>query len=134
MALPVFKLGAFDFLSIDGVPPVRQTEGQLVVRPGVDGVACWLTGQRGQPFTVRTRVDCQSRADALAKRYAYAQLSFAGKQKLIWSDYAVETEDGAQVLVLAVRMIQLGALLASSGGLNPPSLGYLDCEWDLILC
>jgi len=134
MALPVFKIGAHEFLSLDGVPPVRESEGQLVVRPGVDGVAFWLTGQRGQPFTLRSRVDCESKAAALAKRYEYAQLVFAGKQKLVWGDHQIETEDGAQVMVLAVRTLRANELLASSGGLNAPSLGYLECEWDLILC
>lgn len=130
----VFKIGPHLFLSIDGVPPVRQQQGQLVVRPGVNGVAFVLTGTRGVPFTVRTRVDCESKAAALAKRVEYAELAFAGKQSMIWGDHSVVTEDGAKVMVLEVRTLACGELLVSSGGLNPPSLGYLECEWDLILC
>lgn len=130
----VFKIGPHTFLSIDGVPPVRQEQGQLVVRPGVPGVAFVLTGKRGVPFTVRTRVDYASKAVALAKRAEYAELAFAGKQQLIWSDHPLLTEDGAQVMVLEVRTIACGELLVSSGGLNSPSLGYLECEWDLQLC
>ena len=130
----VFQIGPHTFLTLDGTPPMREQEGQIIVRPGVAGLAFWLTGERGQPFTLVSRVDCASKADALAKRYEYRQLVLAGKQSLIWGDHNLETEDGAKVMVLAVRPQRLGELLVSSGGLNSPSLGYLDCEWDLVLC
>ncbi len=130
----VFKIGSFTFLSIDGVPPVRQQQGQLVVRPGVAGVAFVLTGERGVPFTVRTRCDYASKAAAMNKRAEYAALAFAGKQSMVWGDHSVVTEGGAKVMVLEVRTLACGELLASSGGLNAPSLGFLECEWDLELC
>lgn len=129
-----FKIGVHTFISLDGVPPVRQQQGQIIVRPGVDGNAFWLHGKRGTPFTLVSRVDCASKAAAMAKRYEYAELTFAGKQVLVWGDHALETEDGAKVIVLDVRQRRVGELLVSSGGLNAPSLGYLECEWDLILC
>lgn len=131
----VFKIGSHTFLSIDGVPPVRQQEGQIVVRPGVNGSAFWLTGKRGQPFTVRTRVDCTSKAAAMAKRVEYTQLVFAGKQSMTWGDHLIATDgDDAKVMVLAVRPILAVEIVTSSGGLNAPSEGFLECEWDLCLC
>lgn len=129
-----FRIGSFYFLSIDGVPPVRQQQPQVIVRPGVDGVSFWLTGSRGVPFTVRTRVDCESKDDAFAKRYEYSQVVGVGKLPMVWGDQSMFLEDNAQVMVLAVRPIVCRELLASSGGLNSPSEGYLEAEWDLILC
>lgn len=129
-----FRIGTHYFLSLNGPPPVRQQEGQIIVRPGVPGLAFWLTGERGQPFTLVSQVDCASKAAALAKRYEYRELVLAGKQDLVWGDHYFTTEDGAKVMVLAVRTLRVGELLTSSGGLNAPSLGYLDCEWDLVLC
>lgn len=131
----VFKIGSHVFLSIDGVPPVRQREGQLVVRPGVNGVAFVLTGKRGTPFSVRTRVDCESKAAAMAKRVEYTELVFAGKQTMVWGDHPLLTDgDSAKVMVLAVRPLICTQVVTSSGGINAPSGGYLECEWDLILC
>jgi len=131
----VFKIGPHTFLSIDGVPPVRQQEGQIIVRPGVNGSAFWLTGKRGEPFTVRTRVDCTTKAAAMAKRVEYAELAFAGKQSMTWGDHLVATDgDDAKVMVLAVRPLRADEIVTSSGGLNSPSNGFLECEWDLILC
>lgn len=131
----VYSIGAHQFLTLDGVPPVRQQEPALVVRPGVDGVSAVYTGKRGRPFALRSRVDCSTKAAALAKRVEYSQLVGAGKQKLIWGDHHVETDDpdGPQVLVLRVETLACGELLTSSGGLNPPSGAYLDCAWDLVL-
>ncbi len=129
-----YSIGEFQFLSLDGVPPCRKDELAVIVRPGVDGLAFLITGKRGQPFTLRSRVDCESRDNAMAKRAEYAALVGAGKQTLVWGNYALASEDDAKVMVLDVRPIMAGELLVSSGGLNAPSLGYLECDWDLILC
>lgn len=129
-----YRIGEFLFLSLDGVPPCRKDELAVIVRPGVDGLAFLKTGKRGQQFTLRSRADYASREDAMVKRVEYAALVGAGKQALVWGDYPLDSENGAQVMVLDVRPIMAGELLVSSGGLNPPSLGYLECDWDLVLC
>jgi hypothetical protein len=132
-----FKIGPHRFLSLDGVPPVRARQGEIVVRPGVDGLSFWIHGTRGVPFTVRSRVDYESKAAAMAKRVEYSQLVLAGRQVLVWGDYPLTSDgDDARVMVLDVRPVfgGCGELLLSSGGLNPPSLGYLECDWDLVVC
>lgn len=128
-----FKIGRHQFLSIDGVPPVRQDQGEVIVRPGVNGLSFWNLGTRGTPFTVRTRVDYRSRAQAMTKRAEYAALTLAGPVTMVWGGYFLKADNNARVMVLEVLPLFVGELLVSSGGLNPPSLAYLECEWQLVL-
>lgn len=130
--MSVFSIGPFAFISLDGVPPPVCQQPEVVAHPGVDSLSVWRTGKRGRPFTVRSRVDCASKAAAFALRKQYTEQIATGPHLMTWSDQLLVSEQ-AQVIVLDVRPGQVQELLGSSGGLNPPSLGWLECEWDLIL-
>ncbi|MGE3666637.1 MAG: hypothetical protein AB7G51_08440 [Steroidobacteraceae bacterium] len=130
--MSVFRLGPFAFLSLDGVPDTVRQEVEVIAHPGVDSVSVWRMGKRARPFTCRSRVDCESKAAGFALRKEYSELIATGPHELVWSDQLLVTEQ-AQVIVLDVRPDEVQELLGSSGGLNPPSLAWLACEWDLIL-
>ncbi len=61
----------FPFTTMEGVlvPPSQTLERD--VRPGVDGIGLWLTGERGEPFSIVTRLDCVSVSAALTAFAAY---------------------------------------------------------------
>ena len=74
-----------DFLDLQGMPtPVRQMFDR-VMRPGVDGIGIWYTGERGDPFQVQTISDYASEANANSA-YATAQAMVGLKRDLYWQD------------------------------------------------
>jgi len=127
------RIGQCEFIALHGNPegPRRLTE--LLSRPGVDGVAVWELGVRGTRFTLRSGVDLPSVQWAEYVMERYHELIGADPVQLVHGriDYA---PCGWQVAVLDVRRVRAVALLKSVGGLaqNAPSLGWLECDWDLV--
>jgi hypothetical protein len=61
----------FPFLTIQGALfPTRPTF-EREVRPGVNGIGIWSTGNRGEPFQIATTLDCVSIAAAGTAFAAY---------------------------------------------------------------
>lgn len=125
------SIGEFGFLSLIGHPPGIQQELELLQRPGVNGVGLWKTGFRGRPFRLRSLVDAQSKEDAREYYTLYCELIGADPVQLIYSDHDSEDE-GYRVAVLSVTPLDIRALANSAGGLNSPSLGWIECDWDLV--
>lgn len=131
MALLTQQIGPFFFLDIKGAPEFTGPQLELIVRPGVDGTAVFYTGYRGIPFTVRTTVDTANLAAALNGYDAYRGLKGANPVVMIWQGLPIV---GQLFQVLDVRHAPGSprAFLNSTLGLNPPSRGWLSCEWDLL--
>ena len=133
MSIPTNSIGDFQFIALDGQPELIRQEIELVFRRGVNGAAFWRTGERGRPFRLRSRVDAQSKADAQALYATYKQLVGADPVTLVWSGLDYELRDGVQVVVVDVTQADCRSLAATGGtGLNPPSLGWLECDWELM--
>lgn len=126
--MSLHQLGPFRFITLDGVPDPSSQSIELIVRPGVDGVAALRTGKRGVPFRAISRVDVDTKADAQELLDAYKAVKESDPLELIWSDHA-----RGRVLVLDVRPLDLREILGGTGGLSANSGGWLECEWDLVL-
>jgi hypothetical protein len=125
------RIGDHQFVWLHGSPEASRQQVEVLARAGVEGCALWLKGVRPEPFTLRSGVDCQS-FDHAAAMYAWYRDSIGQDPvDLIWSDWDAAA-DGFQVVVLEVRRVQTTGLLASVGGLNPPSAAWLECDWKLI--
>lgn len=125
-------IGPHNFLSLDGGVETLKQDNQLMVRPGVPGVGIQLTGKRGKPFRLRSRVDAPSVIDAQNFKQDYNSLIGDGNPYDLAQYGAVYSNLGIGFLVLDVRTVKLSALAYFQGGLNPPSLGWLECEWELV--
>ncbi|HEY4760950.1 MAG TPA: hypothetical protein VIH42_10260 [Thermoguttaceae bacterium] len=128
----LYKIGNFRFLALQGNPDVFKEQLEVIMRPGVDGLAIWQTGSRGRPFTLRSVVDAVDIFHARNLFYEYAQLIGADPVIMIWSDMSTLNDD-CKVAVLDVRAAVIRSILGGVGGLNPPSHGWCECDWDLVL-
>ena len=125
------SIGDFQFLALHGDPEPLKEQTTLLSRPGVDGVAVWKTGVRGVRFTLRSVVDAESFAAARQLFADYRDSIGQDPVDLVWSDLSLAGE-GFQVIVLDVRPAGIRAILGGVGGLNPPSTGWVEADWDLV--
>ena len=131
MALPVNAIGAERFLELLGVPGWILQRLELIERPGVNGTGIWDTGFRGRPFALRTRVDAPYLGDAMDAYLRYCLFSDADPQRIIYRSMDL-SGSGVLFQVLDVRAVEIGENVTFHGGLNPPSLGWCECDWDLL--
>lgn len=131
MALPVHSIGEEVFLSMSRPPAGPKDQKEVEARAGVAGVDVWGTGVRGEPFQVRTVVDCTDLADAETKFRAYEALTQSLELlPIVWCDQ----EYDFSVLVLNVDVVDGGMrkVLGGVGGVAPNGGALLTCVWDLI--
>lgn len=125
------KIGNERFLSLQGQPGLLKTNIERLQRPGVNGTGFWDVGKHGQPFGLRSQCDYASFAEAIEAARRYATLI---DEKPVTVLYGGVDLGGGEVVyqVLSVQIAGVTALgSASDGGLNPPSLGWLEAEWTL---
>jgi hypothetical protein len=125
------SIGDHQFLRLAGNPEAIKERLVLLARPGVPGVAIWKSGQRGEPFTLRSIVDQANGPAAWSTYLAYCQLIGKDPVDLVWSGMLLTTET-TKIAVLDVRQVRLIGLLGAIGGLNAPSHALLECEWNLV--
>lgn len=125
------RIDTFEFLSLVGNPEPLKRQVELLARAGVDGVTAVRTGARGVRFTLQSRVDAADRAAARSLFLSYRNLIGQDPVELVWYDLPAIAEE-FRVLVLDVRPVAAKSLLSASGGLNPPGLGFVVCDWDLV--
>ena len=128
----VCLIGPFEFITLDGQPPAPQGSVAVVSKPGIDGILALYTGFRGQQFTLRSKVDAADKAAARQLYQSYRTLIGQGPQLLEWSGIEMFAAETFRVLVLDVKPVDIRTLAAASGGLNSPSLGWVECDWLLI--
>ena len=126
------SIGDFEFVALTGQPG-RADDEQVVVksRPGVDGGVLWLKGQRGRPFTFRSAVDAPTFGYARWLYGQYLTLKDHDPVPLVWGGINMEQE-GYRVAVVEVSPVQVGPMMASAGGINPPSYGWAEFDWTLV--
>lgn len=131
MALDTNSIGDFSFIALLGnrEPPRQQLE--IEARPSVDGLTIIRTGSRGTPFRLRSQVDAVSYNAAWTTFRQYLNLTNSDPVVLTQGGI-VSTSEGFKVQVLDVRPVRIGPIKTSSGGLNAPSLGWVECDWDLV--
>lgn len=133
MASTLNKIGDLTFLTLSGAidPPGQELE--LIARPGVNGVAAWLTGTRGQPFQLIAALDCGTLADAEAAVVTAKALIGADPVNIIKASHDYSTQQ-LVFLVINVRAINGTPHLLGgcTGGLNPPSGAWLELAFELL--
>jgi len=126
-------IGPYQFVTLTR-PPTGITPGtQLMTRPGVDDVAVWLTGSRGRPFVLRSGCDTVTYALATEAYSLYRTLVGVNPMHLIQGD-VTWTNGNIRIVVLDVMPAGedgIRALMGGVGGLNPPSYGWIECDWTL---
>lgn len=127
------KIGTFEFLDLVGNPEQVKRQIAALARAGVDGHTLIDEGSRGTPFTLLSRVDQEDFEAGRATYGEYCGLIGGDPVDLVWQDLEMTIPESFQVVVLNVVQRTLQALAwGSSGGLNPPSLAWLECEWYLL--
>lgn len=131
MPVTTNSIGDFSFIALLGQrePPRQQLE--IEARPSVDGLTIIRTGTRGAPFRLRSQVDAASYNAAWTTFRSYLALIAADPVAMIQGGIN-STAEGFKVQVLDVRPVKIGPLKTPVGGLNAPSLGWLECDWDLV--
>ena len=128
----ISSIGPFPFLILaDQVVPPHEQVDEPVQRRGIDGTAVWRIGRRGEKFTLRSKVDQPSLDFARLTFAQYQSLIGQDPQTLIQDDYAF-AQQNFKVLVLKVQLVALKAIRTAVGGMFPPSLAWLECDWELI--
>lgn len=136
MAIPTHKIGDKQFLRLDGLPCGLSEQVEVIMRPGVDDVAIWVSGNRGKPFTVRSLVDAATVDDARGVFESYLTMK-RQQHAMQWADYDFLNE-AFEVLVLDVqpaRPQHIAARKTIVGGLNVDDGDdgfFLYCDWTLI--
>ncbi len=131
MAIVENWIGAHQFLTLGGEVEHVQRGVEVLQRPGVAGVALWRDAARGRQFTLRSAVDQPSLAQAIHTVENYCDLVGDDPVDVVWNGVALSALD-VLYAVLAVRVVRTIAIRTAVGGLNPPSLAFLECDWDLI--
>jgi hypothetical protein len=124
------SIGSFPFIDLAGPLGLPSSVIALLVRAGVDGQTLVDDGQRGEPFTLRSKLDVASMADGVNEFDGYRGLVGTDPVSLVYQD--VDLDGLASFSVLGVKMVQLKALVGAVGGLNPPSGAWLEADWTLV--
>ena len=124
-------IGNFQFIALHGNPVPPKGQPMVLARAGVDGVGIWRAGVRGVPFEMVSQVDAPNMAVARQLLKAYVDSIEQDPVPLIQDDYDY-TAEGWKVVVLDVEQRQRHAIISPVGGINLPSLAYLEASWTLI--
>lgn len=142
MALPIFSLGQFDFITLEnlaaggrgGAPELPQTLLEIVQRAGVNGTAYINLAKKGMPFQVRSLVDVASEDDAQTLIAAYYDAVGGDKLPLVWRDNNYYTNHQVMFEVLRVEAPRMQVMGTIVGGLNvaPGDVGVVvEAIWTL---
>lgn len=131
MALTDNSIGPFPFISLQGQlqPPREMTS--IDDRPGVDGTEITLLGNKGEPFTMISRVDAENLSNGEMYHSVYKTI-IGTAVELVRGGVSTEA-NGYLVMVLAVRRLDVFPISGAVGNtIHPPSEAMVITEWDLI--
>jgi len=126
------RIGTHEFIELEGNPETVKRQVMALVRAGVDGTTLVDEGRRGPPFTLRSKVDMPDLLEARAAYASYCELIGDDPVELVWQDLDLASESLLVAVLNVTQEVCVPLAFASSGGLNPPSLGWLECTWTLI--
>ncbi len=122
------SIGPYEFRTLTGNPVQFAHQAQVETRPGVPGAAVWLTGERGEPFTLRSTCGWPTLAQARSMYTWYRGLVGADPQPFFYYNLNLGNAEGS-VLVLDVKQVELRVVARDTGG----AVVLLVCEWTLIM-
>ena len=121
------SIGPFEFRTLTGNPVAPSQKAVVESRPGVPGVAVWLTGVRGEEFTLRSTAGFAALWQCRKEYTYYQQLIGAAPQTMAYYSLGMNIE--GRVLILDVKQVELRWIGRDTGGAN----ALLVCEWRLIM-
>lgn len=122
------SIGDYQFLVLKGRPVLPSLKLEAQVRPGVDGVGLWEIGVKGEPFWLESLDDAEDLDQAETMAYEYFQAMRDNGVSLIIDNWLF----GYLFQVLAVEILEVGPVVASSGGRHAPSTALVRARWQLI--
>ena len=131
MPLPENTIGNFQFVAIRGevLPPRAILE--IDQRGGVDGTETTHLGTKGVPFQLFTQADATDYNSALIEAKEYLDLIEDEAQDLVVNDIDF-TGIGFKIKVLNVTPTLIKRISSATGGVHPPSQGWIEAVWDCI--
>lgn len=121
------SLGAVVFFSIDMPATAAAQQVELESRSGVDGLAIWLTGSRGEPFDITTTIDLVGTlATAQTVMNTYRAMKAGGPYTLTRASTAL-----GSVVVIDVKPISDELVVTAVGGVNGGNV-LLTARWTLV--
>lgn len=126
------SIGIFRFAGMVGNPEPPSDVPSLDERAGVRGTEITREGLKGRPFIVRTWVDMASYEDAWLEFRAYLALRSGDAVELVHAGISTQAVEGYLVNVLNVVPVDIRPIRPGAGGINPPSLGLVVCDWELV--
>ena len=129
MALPIFKIGTFQFFSLSEPPQTPSEMADVIQRAGVDGTGFVKTGKKGSEFSVTSTVDVANKATAHALAATYHTLEHSGIYNVVHQGISYSAA-GVVFVVRKVELVSIKGLRTSAGGLNG-GLAWLTCRWTL---
>jgi len=118
----------FPFLTMQGTLLPAQPTFDRVIRPGVDGIAVWSMGSRGEPFSITTTLDCVSVAAAGAAFFAYGRAVLTKKDLYYCNGF------WGTMMIQSVIMQSVTKFAAGVGGVQGFSGGsgaLLTVQWQV---
>lgn len=135
MAVPLYQIGAYRFLTLHGQPVLPEHEVIVDMRPGVDGLQFTQTGMRGKPFSMLSRIDVPSYLFGMQYfSIQYQVTPVLGLLDFVVNDFEYNSIN-LKVEVINVRLGPRGCFRAFPivGGLTAGSTHLLEAEWELAL-
>lgn len=129
MALPIFKIGSFQFFSLDSPPQTPSEMADVIQRAGVDGTGFVKHGKKGTEFTVTSTVDLADKALAHAVAASYHAIEHAGTYDVVHQGVSYSSA-GVGFVVRKVELVSIRGLKRSVGGINA-GLAWLTARWTL---
>lgn len=133
MALPVNKIVAHRFISLNSESIAPLAKIDLYSRAGVNGLQAVHLSERGEPFTLRSTVDVASMDAGETLYLAYGALIGQTTNQFTLHDVDIAARDNAVLLILDVKKVLLRKFVKMVGGLNSGSTAMLICDWQLVL-
>lgn len=118
----------FPFLTLKGALLPSQPMFEREQRAGVDGIGIWSTGDRGEPFSIVTTLDCADVAGAGTALVAY-RAAVLSKKDLYYCGALWGT-----VMIQRVALQQIKSFAAAVGGVQAFTGGsgaMLTVQWTL---
>jgi hypothetical protein len=123
----VHSIGSFTFIDMTPVPPLRRRKLLVETRPGVDGVAIWWDGERGEIWRPRTVRDAVSHVDAQLIKQAYEDAVGVGTVAIVYAGSAYPNA------VIADVQVVIEDQLFGVGGFTSAPQALVRAAWDILI-
>lgn len=103
------KIGPFSILKLSQLPTIGMAQWQRVVRPGVNGVALWNTGERAEPIELESHHPFTTLATAVFTYRGYCRLTLpTARPNLVEIEFAGAAQRGLDGRPQLYKVLHVG--------------------------